>query len=1068
MLVHKNYDIWLGAKLGNGGNMGDQMGPLFAVSGALVKPSYRPASAKQPSGQPFGNQTSVMVLLIAIFVLLIPSPSHADQESIDTFLLDSRNARANTIERAVRQIAENREVLADNSVRERLIELVASHKGAPTLRQVAAYALGNAGSASPDIVSALIRTLKGDGSPDVQAAAARSLDRIGAKAPAVLDSLNDKEQETKTDTNVRAACIEALFHLDPNKQNSIRRLILILESTESIEMKRFAVYTLAQAGPDAIVALPSITAAVKSPDPKLQEVATWAIGLIGPQAIRSVKVVAGVLTLDHDVKVRKVAAEALEHIGSDDPFVIDRLTKSFEAESSVEVKIAMATALADLGRGPDTAKAFFGALHSSQDRALQQAAATGLSRVIPPANADVQALVSVSSEEYPDVRSAALKAIGHIHQQPDVSLPALVRGLSDRIFNVRLVAVQAIGEFRDLGHCGRSVIKSLSNELDNEMLRFEAARSLQNIADSLRSQRKDVRYFELVEPLNKAAGKLRPLADSEPNNYQFTDSYNSVEAAMGGLARGRFWHILSDWASRHNYIAKLLVAAGVYLLWIGVLYLLILRLWPLTLVRWYEVLARFGSVKVPVLGSIVVPVKGALLLNASEHSRVLAAWVEHHADGARTNFINRYKGTGDFYFPLPVAFDNNIPAELSPGVLSASCDRNKFLLRILGEGGVGKTTLACQIALWSLAKEPSKRLFADRRMIPVILEGAAGFDSLNDTAYFKSAIKGRLQDLISEAEPVPDWLCERLLQDKRLLVIIDGLSEMENRNCAPLPLRSDYAVAALIITSRNELLWSDVSHVDVRPLKISRDHLSPFITACLGKTVRLPDTDLYEACGRLAALVGNRSITPLLARMYAEQLAASYASRHKLPENIPDLVLGYVATLNRARKTDDPDHSTVHRAAELAAWECCRETLSVGYAKRDRIATAFASVNLNITLLDYLETRLRLVRTVPPLNVYIEFLLDPLAEYLAAMWLINLCKDRHDWVKFLNKVDRLAPRLESMADFLEAVLDCYAHTSSDSKAVESVARELSNRIQRGKLSATVGEKAGAGVNAAAS
>src|SRR5262249_47578739 len=154
------------------------------------------------------------------------------------------------------------------------------------------------------------------------------------------------------------------------------------------------------------------------------------------------------------------------------------------------------------------------------------------------------------------------------------------------------------------------------------------------------------------------------------------------------------------------------------------------------------------------------------------------------------------------------------------------------------------------------------------------------------------------------------------------------LSEITSVAEQPLPLKPDYSLAALIVTSRSDELWSEVNHTDVRPLRIDSNRLSSFMNAYL--RTRLADPELFDACRRLAAMMGARSITPLLARMYAEQLGGEAGSRRRLPENIPDLMLGYISTLSRNRKAEEPDQSTVRRAAELAAWECCRTTYSAG------------------------------------------------------------------------------------------------------------------------------------------
>lgn len=282
-------------------------------------------------------------------------------------------------------------------------------------------------------------------------------------------------------------------------------------------------------------------------------------------------------------------------------------------------------------------------------------------------------------------------------------------------------------------------------------------------------------------------------------------------------------------------------------------------------------------------------------------------------------------------------------------------------------------------------------------------------------------------------------------------MIIDGISEMISVPETPITKDPEFSISSLIVTSRTDGIWSEASHTDVRPLRIDSDHLSPFLNAYLGSKHRMADTDLFEACRRLAAMVGTRSITPLLARMYAEQLIGAHAATRRLPDNVPQLVLGYITALNRERTPEDPQHGKVHRAAEIAAWECCRRTLSAGFANRDEISNALASCDMPVDLLDYLEKKLQLVRTVPPAHTDLEFLQDPLAEYLAAMRLIQICRSNEDWVAFIRVLDEIDKKSESTADFVAAVWDCCNNTPLHSfGGSPDVLRDLERRSQRTK------------------
>jgi hypothetical protein len=60
-----------------------------------------------------------------------------------------------------------------------------------------------------------------------------------------------------------------------------------------------------------------------------------------------------------------------------------------------------------------------------------------------------------------------------------------------------------------------------------------------------------------------------------------------------------------------------------------------------------------------------------------------------------------------------------------------------------------------------------------------------------------------LQASIGETEPIPDELCDRLLRQRRILVIVDHLSEMSEATRKEIrPGHLDFLVNALIVTSR--------------------------------------------------------------------------------------------------------------------------------------------------------------------------------------------------------------------------------------------------------------------------
>lgn len=967
--------------------------------------------------------------------------------STETLLQHLQSNNPRVVESALRQLADRGEMATDLGQKERLAELIANRQMPASVRELCVSALGRTGPQAAPYIDVLENALMEDNSWQVQRAAALALAQIGSPTRTVIKVLSTAAEAKNM--RVKMACNLALGRLETGEA-AARRLIVVLDESKDLAERRSAAFNLAHMGPTAAPAIRSLINALADNDDDLRQVSAWALGLIGPQALDGVRALVHTLQ-DKKPAIRRVSAGALADIGCDDQYVLDNLGQGFRAERDLETKTAMAVALADLGVGHQVAGVFFDALHSSQERPLQQAATTGLSKVIPPPNADIGLLVEIAKEEYPDIRVSAINAIGHIHQQPDKAIPLLVNSLSDPIPSVRLAATEALSEFHDVGHNGAMAVDGLA-KVTIGPTRFAAARALEQLGDSLQNRLEnstDPSDFAMIEPLQEAAKHLDELVASAANDYDIINASKSVHLALNILKRRKWRENIVGWFFRHNTAALIIGISAVYLLWVAILYLLVLRLFPLALISLNDRLKGLQPLKLSFLGSTALRVRDVLLLTSYRHPRVLEAWIEAHAEAAQVNFVSHCQHMRHMYYPLPVAVDGKVVQELTPENLAAICAREKFFLRIVGEGGLGKTTLACQIALWAVNHDSARRLLKSHRMIPVMLERSTAVGSLKNMTQFIQAIRGKLQDVIGEARAISEWLCTCLLEDGRILVIVDGLSEMDDIDGRPLPLQHDYRVAALMATSRSDGLWSEATHVDLRPLKIDSDHLSPFLNTCLGDSSRLPDTELFEACRRLSALVGKRSITPLLARMFAEQLVATRPLGTQLPNSIPELILGYLSALNRTRKAQDPDHFSIHQAAELAAWECCRRTYRASYATKAQISKAFANHQVKIELLQYLEERLQLLQPILPAALYIKFSLDPLAEYLAALWLLHLHKSDQDWFTFLKGMDTSLAKTESAGEFLAALWDCCIHADINEVRISgSILEEISARIQK--------------------
>lgn len=97
--------------------------------------------------------------------------------------------------------------------------------------------------------------------------------------------------------------------------------------------------------------------------------------------------------------------------------------------------------------------------------------------------------------------------------------------------------------------------------------------------------------------------------------------------------------------------------------------------------------------------------------------------------------------------------------------------------------------------------------------------------------------------------------------------------------------------------------------------------------------------------------------------------------------------------------------------------------------------------------MEYLEHRLRLIQTIGSAKDKIRFLLDPLAEYLAALHLVELYgEDEQSWLDFLAQVDTTTNKPKEIKGFLLAVQDCYVAKVSGAKKTDFVPMEIDNQL----------------------
>ncbi|WP_293342989.1 HEAT repeat domain-containing protein, partial [Microcoleus sp. CAWBG58] len=717
------------------------------------------------------------------------------------------------------------------------------------------------------------------------------------------------------------------------------------------------------------------------------------------------------LLKDSDANVRRSAASALGGMGAEAKTVVPQLVPLLK-DSDANVRSSVASALGGMGAEAKT--------------------------VVPQ-------LVPLLKDSDVNVRISVASALGGMGAEAKTVVPQLVPLLKDSDANVRGLTALTLGR---IGAETKTAVPQLIPLLKdpNEYVHDSAANALVSIALSLQEKAKILTSTELNQAVSNLESALKILENSKLESdkpYLYLDSESKPM-----IANLRIYINVLKTEQRDRLFVKSIIQNPYF--WGTGIYLFLLfgtfAIRPLWLLKIYETLKPIGF-KIPVLGT---DVSLGFLIFFKYHPKVLDAWVSAHIVATRKEFQQRETvGERKIFVPMPVILDNNTIATLKGKDLQPTFAQKRGCLLIWEEGGAGKTSLACQIGKWAMSDTSEERI-CEHRMLPVLIEEELNIKVAEGKQPFIEAIRGQLQDLTDTAEPISEELLQQLLKQRRILVIVDHFSEMsEQTRTAIKPGMPDFPVNALLVTSRLQEDLDKVTKTTIKPLRIAGNRLSSFMESYLSQQQKrelFSDTEFFNACIQLSTIVGDRNITVLLAKLYAEQLIAKKegTTDGNLPDNIAELMLHYLNKLNRSVTENNIGDATIHKDAKIIAWECLKSTYRPAAANRQNAIIALGEDTAEARI-KYLEDKLRIIQTKGVTRDRIHFALDPVAEYLAALHLLDINgKDESKWQNFLQVADsQNSP--QAIEGFMLAVKDCYLDRIPSAKDTDFLPQQIALR-----------------------
>lgn len=499
--------------------------------------------------------------------------------------------------------------------------------------------------------------------------------------------------------------------------------------------------------------------------------------------------------------------------------------------------------------------------------------------------------------------------------------------------------------------------------------------------------------------------------------------------------------MIGKWIEKNpNFLAGIAVILGA-----GTIYLLVLWQKPLWLLH-LPAQFKFKFFQV----AIDVPI--GVLHWLKYRPRVLDRWISKRLEQSQADFksweskleLNADQQEEAIYIPIPLSVDGEKKNGNFSFLYLQDVFKSQTCLLIVGEGGTGKSSLACQIARWgagwkTVLQQPVQ-LLCKHPMLPIPIS----WDLKNGAGSEENPLLNAILQQLPEVNPLRDReLVKALLEKQRILVIVDRFSELSKdtqeqikKEVYSIPIKS------LIITSRRE--YDDLGRRKVlSPRRLTGSNIVYFIETYLQRKgildrVKGDESTFVESVWQDLRSMLNKEeedATVLLVRLYLDRVVEVMSHEsiwenmtenwsNKLVKSIPELMDSYLNRLNKTVKQDNRSYEDVKKSVQTIASTCLEQN---GYqpkaVPREKLIQALVTLDKDDStnqkqkeanalkcLEEYLDEKLKLLEISDSNEVKIS--LDPLAEHFAALQFVDACQAPDSeqnkeklWREFLEKID---------------------------------------------------------------